>query len=170
MGSIQKLSIDESNNRQLFALHLSHFNQLPDLFELSTKYFACLLCWDSSKVAVEEISYVANALMKSGAVYFCTWGKGCERLHDIIDENICDLDSSLGKSFHISTSWHDKESLEETLWYFLKCTTPAFGPQADQVSGLVISIEASPEIFEKINFALKYPQEFNKLVMDAKEE
>jgi hypothetical protein len=64
-------------------------------------------------------------LLDAGCVYFCCWGPGCERVHDIIDEEdskdglpVVDNEST------IMTTWHDDESLEESVWFALNVASP----------------------------------------------
>ncbi len=69
--------------------------------------------WDSEQESVGEISRVAEVLLGSGGVYFCTWGNGCERVHDIIEVDPDPADDSV-----VMTTWHDDETLDEALWFF----------------------------------------------------
>ena len=57
--------------------------------------------------------------LRSGMVYFCAWGPGCERFHDIVDEVV--VEDQMGErifvgnneSDTIMTTWHDDEPLHE---------------------------------------------------------
>ncbi len=55
--------------------------------------------------------------------FICAWGPDCERVHDIFDEVLLEL--HMKQSWpHVMTTWHDRESLHEALWYALNSTYP----------------------------------------------
>lgn len=66
-------------------------------------------------------------------VLFCAWGHGCEKFHDIVDEVIAD-DYAGERNFAgptakdaVMTTWHDDETLEEALHYFITLALPTEG-------------------------------------------
>jgi hypothetical protein len=80
-------------------------------------------------------------------VYFCSWGPGCERFHDIVDELIAEDDVS-ERSFAgptkndvVMTTWHERDSLEEALDFFATCAVPADGLAPDSGFRLVICVD-----------------------------
>ena len=48
--------------------------------------FRLFVAADVTGLSTKLMSEFAVAAMKSGMVYFCAWGPGCERFHDIVDE------------------------------------------------------------------------------------
>src|SRR5262245_57257730 len=84
--------------------------------------FVCLVAWDSRSASVSEISALAGALLDAGAVYVCAWGAGCERVHDIVDEER-DARNPDGPGV-VMTTWHQNESLGDVLWFVLKAAIP----------------------------------------------
>jgi len=54
---------------------------------------------------------------------FCVWGPDCEGIHDLFDAAAIELDAEHTKVV-IMTTWHDDETLEETIWYFMNCAVP----------------------------------------------
>lgn len=59
-------------------------------------------------------------LVELGAAYFCNWGPGCSRFHDMIDLAIIGIEERRpdnAQGFVIMTSWHEKESVEEALYF-----------------------------------------------------
>ena len=101
---------------------------------------------DVNCASTEAISDFALSALKRGMVYFCSWGPGCERFHDIVDEVIVGDDisdrefSGPSKDDVVMTTWHDDETLEETLDFLATCAVPTdgFGPDSD--FRLVISV------------------------------
>jgi len=79
-------------------------------------------------------------------VYFCVWGRGCERFHDIVDEIVV-ADELGNRKFAgplgndvVMTTWHDDESLEEALSFFTTCAVPTEGLADDSDFRLVICV------------------------------
>ena len=79
-------------------------------------------CW----LVCSPRSQLAQRLVDAGCVYFCAWGPGCERAHDIFDEQRDVIfDEPLADDAPvIMTTWHQDDSLDEALWYFLRTTWP----------------------------------------------
>jgi hypothetical protein len=82
-------------------------------------------------------------------VYFCAWGPGCERFHDIVDQVI--VEDGIGRRFvpptprdAVMTTWHDRESLEDALDFFATSAVATDGYGANSRYRVVISVE-SPE-------------------------
>ena len=122
---IERLAFDEVNDRTLFAAAAATIDDLPDAFVLGVRYFVAFTAWDSSDVAAASIASLARKLLDSGCVYFCCWGLGCERMHDIINEeySINGISMNDGEST-IMTTWHHRESLEEAIWFCLNAAFP----------------------------------------------
>jgi hypothetical protein len=118
----------------------------------------------------DSISRVAEVLIASGCVYVCSWGEGCERVHDIVDEVCVGPDPSSDDDSAIMTTWHEDESLDEALWHFLNVSWPDdryFDYCNDAVA---ITIGAPLEIQQRIDFALSNPREFNSQVLCNEED
>ena len=62
----------------------------PDSLRIPLSRFRLFVAADTSHSSVEEISAFAEGALIAGMVYFCAWGPGCERFHDIVDEIIAD--------------------------------------------------------------------------------
>lgn len=86
---------------------------------------------DVTRESTEAMSKFAYSALKTGMVYFCAWGPGCERFHDIVDGVVVadDIGERLfvGKnpSDTIMTTWHDDEPIDEALDFFVNFTCPA---------------------------------------------
>ena len=63
-------------------------------------------------------------------VYFCGWGPGCERFHDIVDEIIVADEAQFTPPTQrdtVMTTFHDSDTLEEALDFFATCAVPSDG-------------------------------------------
>ena len=99
--------------RELFSINLADLDALPVRLGLPTRHFACFVASDATSVDSSVLEKFARSLLMSGCVYFCSWGPDCERVHDSFD-NMRDADAPV-----IMTTWHDDESLDEALWFFV---------------------------------------------------
>lgn len=95
-----------------------------------------------------------------GLAYLCAWGPDCERVHDIFDEE--DLARGLERGTHdvIMTTWHNDESLEEALWFFVHSASPADGYVhgcADWVIAPIANPVWEQEVREKIRRVASEP-------------
>jgi len=94
---------------------------VPDFFGLTGLEFPSLqsvifLVSDASEINADIIYSAASQLIERGAIYVCTWGSDCERVHDIFDE--VDVgDGSEDTDEFIMTTWHTDDSLDEARAY-----------------------------------------------------
>lgn len=170
MKTASRLGEDEVSGRELFGLQLESFDQITDPIQLSSKYFVCFLGWDSTNATTEAISQVAEILLKSGCVYICACGDGCERVHDIFDEVSVGVNPALDDDPVIMTTWHKEESLDDALWYFLNSTFPDDQYADNCHAALAVSIGLFSEYQERIEFALTSPREFSSQVLSEEED
>ena len=104
--------------RDLLLLHVPQPADLTCVVVPGSRYFVSFLAWNSADVSAEELSRVARLLLDAGCVYFSCWGEGCERLHDIIDDEYAvDGLSVNDDESTIMTTWHEDETLEEAAWF-----------------------------------------------------
>jgi hypothetical protein len=134
MPQVQHIGHAETNERELFSLSSPDFASLPDFISLPTRHFAALLAADATGVDAAVLADFARRLLRAGCVYFCVWGPDCERVHDIFDEECFEVEPV------IMTTWHEEESLDEALWFFVSCAYPDDGYRNTSRSALVISI------------------------------
>jgi hypothetical protein len=124
-STFARIGVDDVSERALLLLDADSSAGLPVQFVVGSKYFVSLLAWDSRAVATADIAHVARVLLDAGCVYFCCWGPGCERVHDIIDEEyVGDGTSVNDDESTIMTTWHTEESLEEATWFALNVAFP----------------------------------------------
>jgi hypothetical protein len=133
-----------------FAVVESATLEWPTSLRLSSRRFRLFVAADATGLSNQEISDFAYAALSAGVVYFCAWGQGAERFHDLIDAVI--VKDILGeRQFALSTpddvimtTWHQHETLEEALDFFAACAVPTEGYLADSRCWLVICI-GNPE-------------------------
>jgi len=86
--------------------------------ELSVGPFKALVIVDEA-VATAWRDTVCEWLVESGCLYCCVWGVACEAWHDEVDHaNIRAFDGgAIPDDQFVMTTWHEKESLSEALWF-----------------------------------------------------
>lgn len=134
-----------NNDKQLNVVDIPDLSW-PSSLKLPTKRFRLLIAADSLVTPAASIVAFAASALNAGMVYCCAWGKGCERFHDIVDE--CVSEDSLGarrfagpsENDLVMTTWHDDESLEEALHFFVYCAVPTDGFAEDSDFHLVICV------------------------------
>jgi len=94
--------------------------------------FRLFVAADTTGSTPEAISEFAHAALKRGMVYFCAWGPGCKRFHDVVDE-VRDKRLIVGPTTNdvVMTTWHEKETLHDALDYFLISAWPTDGFAVD---------------------------------------
>jgi len=140
MIRIERVGYDEGSGRDLFLLSIPQPQDMPHELSVATARFVCLIAWDARAAGVEEISAVARQLLDAGAVYVCAWGPGCERVHDIIDEERDGPNPAATPDSVVMTTWHDDESLADMLGFVLAATVPddAYADECGSTLGIAI--------------------------------
>lgn len=105
----------------------------PTALNQPTKRFRLFVAADVTRLSANALADFARSALRSGMVLFCAWGHGCEKFHDIVDEVIAD-DYAGERNFAgptakdaVMTTWHDDETLEEALHYFITLALPTEG-------------------------------------------
>ena len=104
--------------RELYFIAAPDFAALPNSFSFPSQHFVALLVADTTQIAAETLGSFSRALLASGCSFFCALGPGCERAHDLFDQEC------LCTPAVIMTTWHDDEPLDEAIWYFLRTSFP----------------------------------------------
>jgi hypothetical protein len=92
---------------------------------------------DARNLSTDQIVEMADSIISRKLDYVCVWGPDCERVHDILDEVI--VESDLDDQRLVMTTWHDKETLNEAIWFFLYCARNAT-ERANDSERIAISI------------------------------
>ena len=80
--------------------------------------FTLLVAASASRDEVELIGRFAANAVACGCGYVCAWGEGSERVHDLFDE------ATIAADRLVMTTWHEKESLPEALYFALVNAIP----------------------------------------------
>jgi hypothetical protein len=88
------------------------------------RQFTCFCAMDARDVPAGEIGKFCVRLLQLGCAYLCTWGPDCERVHDIMDEEIVGDNPPQSSWGYVMTTWHSKESIADALDFFFNCTIP----------------------------------------------
>jgi hypothetical protein len=118
----------------------------PTAHNLPTKRLRLFVAADVTELSADALADFAWAALCSGMVYFCAWGRDCERFHDIVDEVV--VQDALGDRRFVGptandtvmTTWHEHESLNEALDFFTGSAIPTQGFATDSSLRLVICI------------------------------
>lgn len=166
-GTVERVGHYQMFDRDLFALAIAQPDDLPTMLDLPCPYFACLIAWDATGVSIEAALPVARRLIRTGCVYLCCWGPGCDTI-----EVACDLawmevhpDEPFGPV--CLTTAHANESLSEALWFLLNCACPDDVYFDGCRAAMAVSI-GSPTWAAELRGALSDPGGFSARVLAAK--
>jgi len=150
--------------REIYLLALDDPRELPESLAGIEPRFAALLVWDADRESVPTISAVTEFLYRAGCISLSTWGRGCERMHDIMDEVSVWLEIDEGPNPHLhgpddteGTTWHS-QSFRSALFYLVCCAHEP-GSYAPFARSIVIAIGADESRLAHIRKALEWPFE-----------
>jgi len=157
---IEALGNETVWERDLFVLDIPRPKDLPVDLGLPDAYCVALVAWDARQATDEEISDFALRLVRSGAAYVCAWGPDCQRVHDIIDKVIIDLESrGIERIQPVITTWHANETLASAMWFTLFCAVPDDAVYNECGATLGIAVGCS-EWADDIRRAFRDPAKF----------
>jgi hypothetical protein len=110
--------------RRIWILELETLQSPFDCAELQKHQFACLCVIDASSIETRKLRAFCSRLIDLGCAYLCTWGPECERVHDIMDDQTMGENPPASEIGCLMTTWHAKESLAESVDFFLAWTVP----------------------------------------------
>ncbi len=142
---IKAFGFEPDAPRNVFHLALPRLEAFPTHLPMLSPKFTLFLACDSRNIPLNALDTFAKMALAQGAVYVCTWGPDCERVHDIFDEAIVGrlFDGGEAADPHstITTTWHHGETLEEALDFFLTAAAPGDDYAAGCGAALVISVD-----------------------------
>jgi hypothetical protein len=118
---------------------------------------------DAAHVDRDRIAALGKKLIDQGMVYLCTWGPGCNRVHDIFDEVEIERDVSTDDAF-LMTTWHEDEGLDDALWFAVVTALPAEGYIETCRAVLAIVVD-KPEWSNRVETALTDFERFNNEIL-----
>lgn len=114
---------------------------------------------------MKTLGRFAQKAIDKGVAYICTWGEGCERMHDIFDETVVWQEVSKNKEIPcIVTTWHTNDSLDEALWFALNNTHPDDFYFETCKSVLVTAVE-NKDFDKHLRLLLSDIEKFNKDIL-----
>lgn len=115
-------------------------------FKLPEPYFVCTFFFHNTNWDKDDLAKILGRLIKGGCVYFIFHGIRCEEAHDIADAVILELQSSQVTDENVKmTTWHEKESLEDVVFFTLSAALPAEDYEDSFSSYLIFSFGSSEE-------------------------
>lgn len=117
---MKKYSVHDSIPYLVYSEHVSSVHDICSL-SLPSAYSTLLIAADYSLISDSDFIDLAYHLIDSGVVYFCAWGTECERAHDLFDQAFVQRELESKIDYHIMTTWHHDEPLEEAIWFILFC-------------------------------------------------
>jgi hypothetical protein len=89
-------------------------------------------------------------------------------MHDLFDREAARMHPQPTTESGMMTTWHDDESLEEAIWYFLHCTVPADNYLESCKAVLLVSV-GNGNWAAKIEKVLADPAAFSKQMIGDNE-
>jgi hypothetical protein len=152
--------------RQVTLISVDGFADVLPLPKLATEHYTLLPVMDGLRESAGSLGEIPDELLRQGLVYLCAWGPECERVHDIFDEVAVNLEIKTGISYPLMSTWHEHESLEQTLWYFLNLAEPDKKYEKCCGSALVVSV-ASNKWSNQLRMCLLDIAACNKRVLNS---
>ena len=122
--ALSYLGVDPDTERHLYLVQLEDPAHLPEDPGIEGDHFVTLVTLGSTPFPDASIMRLARQLIDRGAVYFCVWGPGCERVHDLIDSEWLADGFEPDSEFTLLTTWHTDEPLEDVIWFAVHAAEP----------------------------------------------
>ena len=169
MSKLERFGTGGIGSRRLYLMELADVDALPSNLALEGRHFACAILMDADSMETDAIGRMSVSLLEQGLVYACTWGPGCKRVHDIIDEEVVGGGPVIPRfPLLVMTSWHSGETLDDALYFWLFNTTPHENLARSCRSSLVLSI-GNRAWSVPARQAIWDPEGFRDRVLDADE-
>lgn len=137
LRAVEDLGVERMYGRPIRFFELSGWTwEPPDVTPFVL--FVAARSSPDDELAHARIRRFAADAVKSGCGYVCTWGEGCERVHDLFDE------ASIASGTFVISSYHPDESLSDVVYFSLNLAWPdeAAFPDAHE-SAVVMAVEPS---------------------------
>ena len=134
--------------RDVFLASVSNLEDLPSQLALPCSRFVLLLAHNASDKPA-RLATVLEQLLAIGCVYLCTWGPGCQYVHDPMDETVVTMELGGAPERTIMTTWHSRESLVEAADFALLSTSPDEG-YGDECKATVLAVVGNDEWLQEV--------------------
>ncbi|MGA9407843.1 MAG: hypothetical protein WBW71_11995 [Bacteroidota bacterium] len=114
----------DSFKRIVTLLSVNHFNEILPLPEHAGRHFTMLVAMDGLAEKPANVRNIPSDLLEEGLVYLSTWGPDCGHVADIFNEAAQMLNVSLYDEYRFRSVYHDNDSLDDALWFFLNAAIP----------------------------------------------
>ena len=160
-SKIKDADLVEGHEHILLSLQLEKLSDYPADLGLPSPHFIVFLAMDATSVDEHDILEFASRALSQGAVYFCTWGPDCERVHDLIDQACNQRIPDPTVETVIMTTWHVDEELADAVWFSIYSTCPAETYIESCWAALFITV-TSPTWAKQIGEWLSAPELLNQ--------
>lgn len=155
--------VGEHEGSALHLLSIPSFDAWPrELGPLDSTVQVLFVAADAREVGDAELLAAARRAVASGARFVATWGPGCVRVHDAFDRVVIDEHFREGEETVddvILTTWHDREALDDALFFFLFAAEPASAYVESCRTRLAVAV-GSDDWSARIEQALAAPEAF----------
>src|SRR4051812_29865780 len=101
---------EQSAGSTFRALYVSSLDQWPTNADVGTSQFGLFLACDATEISDDALAVFAHQALASSATSIVIWGPGCERVHDIFDDQHVAMTLDDADLHHVTTTWHAHES------------------------------------------------------------
>jgi len=118
------------NDKDIYFYPFSDMNFKGETLIFPESYFVSCFFFNETHWVQSEFESLIQKTLVSGCIGYCFHGYQCMKAHDLTDFTIIDSDfpekeQKENDNDCITTTWHDEESLESTLFYLFNCATPS---------------------------------------------
>lgn len=109
----------------------------------------------------------ATPLVLGGCRGMAAWGANCTLVDDAFDWAVVWEEIQQDRELElVMTTWHDKDSLEEALWYFLRSMPQVSAPELGDRYSMVAVVEDRGDWLERVRAAFADPEGFCDHLLD----
>lgn len=94
-----------ASNRDVYLLTLNDLDTPFALPDIQGHQFTCFCALNAEGLPADELGKFCSHLLQLGCSYLCTWGPDCERVHDIMDEEIVGNNPAQSDLGCVMTTW-----------------------------------------------------------------
>ncbi len=114
---MKKIGHIHSDQFPVFIHRVGSYNELRSI-TLPSRHSVILLAGDADGISTDIISGAADHLLASGLSYICTWGRDCERVHDLFDLSYVG-DGTTEPTENFMSTWHSSDSRRNIGCFFI---------------------------------------------------